>query len=146
FGPGHLWIILSRVIPDEGDRTPVYFGNSLKLPDVPKTKAHLEFGGGYFLGEGGYKVDFVLLDEMERICRKTWHVEGKLGSIDRHSPLHIASNTVGQFSSKTWTAVRGAESGSSKPLRVSVLLHAAPLVPWRTKLRASDRVALLGSL
>ena len=145
-GPGHLWIILSRITPDEGDRKPVYFGNSLKLPDVPKTKAHLEFGGGYFLGEGGYKVDFVLLDEMDRTCRKTWHVEGKLGSIDRHASLHIASNTVGQFSAKNWTAVRGGESAGGRPLRVSVLLHASPLAPWRTKLRASDRVTLLGSL
>jgi hypothetical protein len=145
-GPGHFWIILTRVTPDGGGRTPAYFGNTWKLPDIPKTTARLEFGGGYLLGEGGYKVEFVLLDETDRACRMTWHVNGKLGSIDRHAPLHIASNTVGQFSAKNWTAVHGGESGGSRPLRVSVLLHAAPLAPWRTKLRASDRLMLLGSL
>jgi hypothetical protein len=145
-GAGHFWVILTRVTPDEGDRTTVYFANSLKLPDIPRTKAHLEFGGGYFLGEGRYKVEFALLDDTDRACRKTWHVEGKLGSIDRRAPLHIASNTVGQFFAQTRTAVRGGESGGSRPLRVSVLLHAAPLAWWRTKLRASDRLMLLGSL
>jgi hypothetical protein len=143
--PGHLWVILIRVTPEDGDRTPVYLGNSFKLTDVPKTNVRLEFGGGFLVGEGRYKVDFVFLDDTDRVFRKTWRVEARLPSIGHHAELRIASNTVDQLSVRSWTAVE-SESASGKPVRISVLLHAAPLL-WRaTRLRAADRLMLLGSL
>ena len=75
FGPNHGWSMLTRITPVGKDDKPVYLLSSATLPNVPKTKAELQFGGGYLLGEGAYDVRWMMLDDVGRVCRKNWHVE-----------------------------------------------------------------------
>jgi len=143
-GAGHGWAMLTRITP-EGGQKPVYLIGRVRLPSVPKTKTEVEVGGGYLLGEGRYEVKWTLLDDSDRVCRGSWHVDARLGRRERQLNLAMPRDTVADFT------LRGRPSGrpgsdDAAPIRLTVLLHAAPLFPMRTRLRASDRVLLLGLL
>jgi hypothetical protein len=115
------------------------------LPSIPKTKVEVEVGGGYLLGEGRYEVQWTLLDDADRVCRGTWRVNAKLGRRERQLKLGIPRDTVADFTLRGRPdSRRGADDAA--PIRLTVLLNAAPLIPLRTRLRASDRVLLLGLL
>lgn len=145
-GPGHGWIVLVRLTPQEGDRKPVYLGSRTPLPDVPKNKVEVEMGGGYLLGEGRYDVRWMMVDDQDRACHKDWTIEAKLTRAEREARVVATpANRVDAFS------LRGAASAAPahddvSPLRISILVHAAPLTPRRTRLRGTDEMLLMGSL
>ncbi len=144
-GPGHGWAMLTRITPEGGGRQPVYLASRVRLPPVPKTKVNKEVGGGYLLGEGRYDVNWTLLDDTGRICRSSWRVDARLGRRERQVNLAMPRDTVADFTLRGRSGrKRGADDAA--PIRLTVLLHAAPLFPFRTRLRASDRVVLLGLL
>lgn len=141
FGPGHKLTIVARVTPTEGP--PVYLGQGFDLPPIPKTKQYLETGGGYLLGEGRYQVDWLLFDERNRACRKSWTTKVARSRGDRNVKLAIPPNTVSEFSLRGLKPV-AKETKPGGPL--TVLLNAAPLSLRRTRLRPSDEMLLVGAL
>jgi hypothetical protein len=144
-GPGHGWAMVTRITPEGGGQQPVYLASRVRLPPIPKTKIELEVGGGYLLGEGRYDVNWVMLDDTGRVCSNSWRVDAKLGRHERQVKVAMPRNTVGEFSLRGPSdRKRGADDAA--PFRLTVLLHAAPLFPFRTRLRAGDRVMLLGLL
>jgi hypothetical protein len=144
-GPGHGWAMLTRITPEGGGQQPVYLASGVRLPPVPKTRVVAEVGGGYLLGEGRYDVKWTLLDDTGRICRASWRVNARLGRHERRVKLAMARDTVADFTLRDRSeGKRGADDAA--PIRLTVLLDAAPLDPLRTRLRANDRVILLGLL
>src|ERR1035437_491436 len=144
-GSGHGWAMLTRITPEGGGQQPVYLASRVGLPPVPKTKVDIEVGGGYLLGEGRYDVNWTLLDDTGRVCRGSWRVDARLGRRERQVKLAMPRDTVADFTLRGRSdRKRGADDAA--PIRLTVLLNAAPLVPLRTRLRASDRVILLGLL
>jgi len=145
FGAGHGWLILTRVTPEGGGQQPVYLVGRVRLPQIPKTRIAFEVGGGYLLGEGRYDVNWTLLDDTGRVCRSSWRVDARLGRHERQVSLSMPRDTVAEFTLRGRPhRKRGADDAA--PIRLTVMLHAAPLAPLRTRLRASDRVILLGLL
>jgi hypothetical protein len=144
-GPDHGWAMLTRVTPEGGGQQPVYLGSRVRLPPIPKTKVDIEVGGGYLLGEGRYDVDWTLLDDTGRVCRGSWRVDARLGRHERQVNVAMPRDTVADFTLRGRSG-RGRGADDAAPIRLTVLLDAAPLVPFRTRLRASDRVVLLGLL
>jgi len=144
-GPGHGWAMVTRITPEGGGQQPVYLATRVRLPPIPKTKVEVEVGGGYLLGEGRYDVSWTLLDDAGRVCRASWRVDARLGRHERQLKLAMPPDTVADFTLRGRPeGKRGADDAA--PIRLTVLLDAAPLVPLRTRLRASDRVILLGLL
>jgi hypothetical protein len=144
-GPNHAWFTLMRITPEGGDRKPVYLATRTRLPVVPKTKAEVEVGGGYLLGEGSYQVRWMMLDERGRVCRKDWRIEAKLTRSERRAKVVMRPNSVAAFSLLGSTQeIR--KHDDSAPFSVTIMLHAAPMFPRRTHLRVSDRMLLVGSL
>ena len=144
-GAGHGWAMVTRITPEGGGQQPVYLGSRVGLPPIPKTKIELEVGGGYLLGEGRYDVNWTLLDDAGRVCRGSWRVDARLGRRERQVKLAMPRDTVADFTLRGRPgSKRGADDAA--PIRLTVLLNAAPLSPLRTRLRASDRVTLLGLL
>ena len=144
-GKGHGWAILTRITPREGDRQPVFLASRTPLPDVPKNKVEVELGGGYLLGEGKYDVRWMLLDDQDRACHKDWTIEARLTRAEREARVAMRPNTVAAFS------LRGAPASEIDhddvaPLRISILMNAAPLSPRRNRLRGTDGMSLVGSL
>ena len=144
-GPGHGWAMLTRITPRGGGQQPVYLAGRVRLPSIPTTKVDVEVGGGYLLGEGRYDVKWAMFDDADRVCRGSWHVDAKLGRRERQLNLAMPRDTVADFTLRgRRDSRRGADDAA--PIRLTVLLNAAPLSPLRTRLRASDRVILLGLL
>ncbi|MDR3697989.1 MAG: hypothetical protein P4L56_00055 [Candidatus Sulfopaludibacter sp.] len=70
-GPGHSLTVLTTVTP-EGSRKPVHLIDRLALPAIPRTDMDGESGGGFFVGEGRYQVNWLLFDDQGRKCMKSW--------------------------------------------------------------------------
>jgi hypothetical protein len=140
-GKGHRWSILARVTPEGGK--PVYFLSRYNLPEIPKTNNDLEVGGGYLVGEGKYRVVWKLQDETGRVCRKQWTFEAKRSRSESKVKVQMPPNTVASFSN--WTVGRRGPDDAA-PVRLTVLMHAAPTMPRRTRMSARDRMMLLGTL
>jgi hypothetical protein len=144
-GPGHRWRLITRVTPDDGERRPVYLMSSMGLPPVPATKVELQVGGGYLLGEGKYSVRQVLQDETGRTCRRDWRVEVRRGRGEDKVKVAMPPGTVLDVSlrgSRTAKLVRD----DARPMRLTIMLHAAPTMPRRTRLRTNDILTLLASV
>jgi hypothetical protein len=144
-GKGHLWVALVRITPEGGDGKPVYLVSRMRLPEIPRTKAQLEFGGGYFLGEGRYLVAWKMWDDAGRVCRKNWKVDARLTRSERLVKVALPPGTVADLSLRG--APRTSPGQDDAPrIRLTVLLHATPTSPRRTRLGGRDRVILLGTL
>jgi hypothetical protein len=145
FGRGNVWAVLIRIAPEDGSREPVYLATRVGLPDVPKTDAHAEMGGGYLLGEGRYRAEWTLVDNQGRSCSKTWKIEAKLGRGERDVQVAIPRYTIAELS------LRGAPKAEIvkadvRPLRLTVLLNAAPMSMRRSRMRPADTLMLIGTL
>lgn len=141
-GKGHRWSIVTRVTPEGGK--PVFLLSRYNLPEVPKTNAELEVGGGYLVGEGRYRVSWKLQDESGRVCRKEWKFEAKRSRSESKVKVAMSPNTATALSA--WVVGGGAALDDAAPVRLTVLMHAAPSSPRRTRMNARDRMLLLGTL
>ncbi len=135
--------IFARVRPkNEPAKEYLFFTGRFGLLAVPEPKRHdFYFDGGFYLGPGGYDVDLLAIDRSSRVCRKDWSVKTDGGKVEGGLP----PNTASGFTSNRW---RGFPPGEERRGRVTVLLHAAPIVRRRysTKLSPVDRMILLNSL
>jgi len=144
-GSGHVWSMLTRITPRDGDRRPAYLLNNIALPEIPQTKADLQVGGSYLLGEGSYDVSFLLVDDSDRVCRKQWRVDVHPNRNERAVKVAMPPNTVWDFS------LRGARRSTPEPddvapLRLTILLNAEPMSPRRLRLRPPDIGTLTSSI
>jgi hypothetical protein len=143
FGPGHGWVIVTRVTPENG--TPVWLGARVRLPDVPLTTVVSDTFGGFLVGAGRYKVDWALFDDEGRVCRKQWKIEAKLSFGERHVTPLIPAHAVADFGGRGLPPVL-PRPADAPPFRLTVLLHAAPASPRRLHMRVYDRILLLSTL
>ncbi|HTP34028.1 MAG TPA: hypothetical protein VMJ75_17735 [Candidatus Acidoferrales bacterium] len=144
-GTGHRLVVLVRITSHGESREPVYLVSMQRLPDIPNTSVQLHFGGGYLLGEGSYQVDWVLLDDRDRVFRKGWRVDVHRSHADRNVKVAMPPDTVWDIS------LRGArllprDSADAPPLRLSILLNAAPVSPRRTHIGPGDIGTLLSAI
>lgn len=139
-GKGHAWGVVFRVTPEGG--APVYFGHRTRLPEVPKTTVQLELGGGFLLGEGRYRVEWRPTDETGRVCRSGWKVEARRSRSDRKVRMSLPPDAV----TPLYARAPGDHHDDAPPLRLTVLLDAAPISPRRTRLSTRDNMMLLGTL
>src|SRR5262249_7974223 len=108
-------------------------------------KQKLDLGGAFLLGEGKYLVALKAFDEQGRGCVKQWKVEGKRRHEERDIKLAMEPGTVSDLAGRG-AAVNHLDVDDAPPVRLTVLLHAAPVIAFRTRLSGRDRVMLLGTL
>lgn len=145
-GTGHSMSMLFRVTPKEGGQDPVYMVSAIPLPNIPipKNNSVLEFSAGFQVGEGEYNIEFMLLDDSERVCRQNWHIKAQLKGKDRDLKLDIAPNTILDYSYRRRRPTGGKADAPER--RFTIMLHAAPAFARSTRLRGFDRVMLMGTL
>jgi hypothetical protein len=147
-GAGGSIRVVTRVTPQAPAAEPVYLTQTLDLPDVPrKNRAEIQLSGGYFVGEGKYLLDLLMLDNEGRVCRKHWQAEAKRSGGSREIPLQIAPGAVAPFTFAAWKAMFDQDRKSAThPQRLTILFHVAPLFRRNMNLRNYDQEMLLGSL
>jgi hypothetical protein len=144
-GSGHGWAMLTRITPKGGTRKPVYLMTQIALPTVPKTNMEARVFGGYLLGEGAYDVRWMILDDAGRVFRKSWRVDVHPSHAERQVKVAMPPDTVWEFGSGgSHNRSRGADDVA--PRRLTILLHAAPLSPWRTRMHSSDMMTLMSTV
>jgi hypothetical protein len=144
-GAGHRWRMITR-ITSEADHKAFYLMSGFALPPVPPTKMEVEVGGGYLLGEGVYDVRHVLMDEAGRTCRRDWRVNVHRGRGEAKVRVSMAPGTVLDVSLRGARATAAPSPDDARPMRLTILLHAAPSFPRRTRLRPNDILTLLASV
>jgi hypothetical protein len=143
-GPGHTWVIMERITPEGYPAKAVYLGDRFMLPEVPKTAIELPVVGGYLLGEGRYRVEWMMLDDLGRVALKQWTLEAERSYANRGVKIAMPPGTVAEFSLRGSGATHAADDAAA--IRLTVLLDAAPMQARRMRLRANDQIMLLGGL
>ena len=144
-GSGHGWAMLTRITPRGGTRQPVYLMTQIALPTVPKTNMEARVFGGYLLGEGAYDVRWMILDDAGRVFRKSWRLEVHPNHAEKQVKVAMPPDTVWEFGSgRSPNRSRGTDDVA--PRRLTILLHAAPLSPWRTLMHSSDMMTLMSTV
>jgi hypothetical protein len=140
--------IYLRVTPE--GKPPALFASGYRLPAITpdiamantpnKLKQELGLSGVVSVGEGRYSVDVLVMDDRGRSCRKHWKIKVAPNRSQRHVHLTIDPLIVQSFDRRTWNVPPPQRSGG---LRLTVLLDAAPINPYQSRLRAWDRMFLL---
>jgi hypothetical protein len=143
-GKGHSWIVIQRITPEGDPARAVYLGDRFALPEVPKTSVELPVVGGFLLGEGRYHVDWMILDDQGRMAVKEWTLEAQRTHATRNVRIAMPPGAVGEFSLRGASATHSTDDATA--IRLTVLLDAAPMSSRRIRLRANDRIMLLGGL
>ena len=142
-GEGQRFIVLTRVTPDDADKKPAIFSQFFRMPKLPpKSGTQLEIDGAFFVGEGGYRVEWLIVDREGHRCAKNWHIEAKLASNDRGLVVAMPAGTVAPVAYEPWKGVPSGQQGT----HLTVLLHVAPLSMRRLKMHPYDQAMLLSSL
>jgi hypothetical protein len=133
-----------RVTPLEPAGLAVYFYQSLNVPKAPEgvdlKKVRLNVGGGFLVGPGRYRVDWLLITSEARLRRESW----KLDVPSRQAAL--GAGKVEPVETALWRGFPGNLAGKTK--RAAIFLHASPVWPRRYVSRLSpwDRQILLTTL
>ena len=142
-GQGHRWTMLTRITP-EGANQPVYLIDRMRLPEIPQTKTEMQVAGAYLLGEGRYEVAWKMVDDSQRVCIHHWKIDVRLHHDERKVKPALPPSTVTDLSLRG--APHAGQTDDAAPVRLTVLMHAAPLNPRRTRLSPRDHMMLLGTL
>jgi hypothetical protein len=144
-GMENLLTIIFRVTPsDGGDAT--YFIQRMKVPEIEEdAKGDAAFYGSFDVGEGNYKVDWLMRDRAERVCSSFWDVEAKLADKDTQMALAIGPNLIQQTETEHFRHEPSVPR-EAEPATVKILLNYAPQSPRSSMMRPVDTAALVSIL
>jgi len=138
-GEGDMVRVIARVAPSDGSRPPVCFIQSGALLEIPEGD---KITGGFFLGEGNYRVDLSVFDQAGRLYQARFNLEAALKGRERKVRLELAPGEVQPIYSLRW---KPHSEPVGRGRRLTILFHAASLYGPRTLL-LYDQVLLLSSL
>jgi hypothetical protein len=124
----------------------VYLVDRQRLPQIPKTNVELRFGGNYLGGEGSYDVTWMMVDDRQRVCRKSWRVDVRRGRGERNVKVAMPEHAVWDVSLRGAILAPAPNPDDASAVRLTILLNAAPLFQRRTRLRGGDVGTLISSV
>ena len=137
-----------RVVPENHPDEPVYFSQHIGVPAIEEDAggpAYLQ--GSFDVGEGKYRVDWLMRDRSERICSSFWDVEAALPPKDREMALDIVPNVVQPADTELFREEPPVEREQHDgPLNVKVMMNFAPQDATSATLQPLDTNALLSIL
>jgi len=143
-GDGDELTVLFRVVPLTRLGDPVYMVQKLHVPAVAEgTKGESRFSGIFILGEGKFHVDWLMRDQRQHICAKSWNLETKLKSKDSQMRQWIPQALVQpskQLFAEEPPVVRAPEIGLP---RVSIIVTFDPSDPSGARLDDRDLESLV---
>jgi len=126
-----------RVTPEDGE--PALFWDEFRVPPGKRTGDHSgRFSGGFFVGGGRYRVEWVMVGPRGRTCRKDWTFALKLKAGRRRVNGSLDSGAVAPIVLEWEEPARRRQ----RPYRIAVILHVAPLFPRSIQLTRFDQAFL----
>ncbi len=147
-GEENLLSIIFRVTPEEPKGDAIYFVQRIRVPEInadASGDAYLQ--GSFDLGEGKYRVDWLMRDRTERVCSDYWSVEARLQSGERDVSIVMPAGSVEATPRELFQEeppVVRAEGDSL--LNVKVLINFAPQKAYSAVLQPLDISALVSIL
>jgi len=147
-GSGDQLRVLIRVTPSEKPENQIYLVDRFSVPPIEEdAKGEVILPGGFVLGPGRYKVDWLMRDRAERVCATHWEAEAKLDADNRDLPLSMPAHSVAQRPQEPFGEQPPVERDSAqRPLHVKVLVNFSPTNPRETTLKPWDIDAIVAIL
>ena len=150
-GGENLLSILFRVTPldvaGKGSDSATYFVQKLRVPSIEedaKGDAFLE--GSFDVGEGKFKVEWLMRDRAERVCSDYWESEAALPAKDREMSLMIPPARIAITEPEQFRDEPPVARQSAPGLQVKVLVNFAPQNARSATLQPFDTSALVSIL
>jgi len=145
-GTENLLTIIFRVTPQTQGAEATYFIQRIRVPEIDEdAKGDASFYGSFDVGEGKYKVDWLMRDRAERVCSNYWDVEAQLPDKDTQMALAIGTSAVRQSDTEYFRQEPPVER-EPDPTTVKILLNYAPQNPRSSVMRPVDTSALVSIL
>lgn len=147
-GSENLLTMLFRVSSLEPPGPPVYFIHRMKVPAIEEeAKGDAYFQGGFDLGEGKFKVEWLMRDRTERVCSSFWQVESTLPVKDKQVALSLTQGAIRQSEREQFKDEPPIQRVAEAPaLNVKVLVNFAPQNSRSATLQPLDMSALTAIL
>jgi len=143
---GEQLLVWSRITPNADQPDEAVMAYRLNVPAIPEdAKGWGSFPGGFALGPGRYRVDWLMRDRQGRYCSSHWQADAKLGGGERDLPIGLPPNTVAALAEEPRTGGATLVSGGGDALHVKILLNVAPADTSRIFLDRGE-FEVLGSL
>jgi hypothetical protein len=124
--PGREQLLVRlRVTPIAGDAGEILMTDRLNVPAIPEdAKGWGAFPGGFALGPGRYRVDWLMRDREGRYCSSHWQADAKLATGERDLPIGLPPNGVAALAEEPRSGPATRVAGDE--LHVKILLNVAP--------------------
>src|SRR5260370_386334 len=142
------WLeVVMRVVPASGAEPPTYLANRFAIPiSPPGSKGEVLASGGFDLGPGRYRVDWIMSDARERVCSAHWNLDARLGSGKEDLPLTLGTNQIVDLARPASANGPLIKREFARTLQVKILLNLSPAKPQESIVRAEDAAVLLSIL
>ncbi len=140
--------IVFRVTPASENDSPSYFSQKFIVPDIDAdASGDAWLAGGFDIGEGDYRVDWMMRDRIERICSSGWDITAALTTKDQTMKLAIRRDEV-QASEQEFFKQEAPVTrlNLDPPLKVKVLINFAPQQGNAASMQPIDTSALVSIL
>ena len=146
-GSEDLLTMVMRVTPLQNGGDVAYFSQRIFVPKMSEDmKGNAYLQGVFDLGEGKYKIDWLMRDRSERVCSSYWDAEAELPSKDRDLALMIGANTVEEAEREPFREEPPVDRKDGETFNVKVLVNFAPQKAHASTLQPLDVNALVSIL
>ncbi|GAB4417427.1 MAG: hypothetical protein OHK0021_23120 [Bryobacter sp.] len=146
-GQENLLTIVFRVRPVASPENERYFIQRVKVPQIEDdAKGDATLQGQFDLGEGEYKVDWLMRDRAERVCSSSWDLTAELPAKDRQIAMNIAANQVGPSDVEFFQPDPPVMRANEGLLNVKVMINFAPQKMHSAAMKPIDVSALTSIL
>jgi hypothetical protein len=140
--------MLFRVTPIDPPGDPVYMSHRMRVPPIEEDASGDAFlTGGFDIGEGKYKIDWLMRDRTERVCASFWDIEATLPAKDKQMAMSLAAGAIRAVDREQFKEEPPViRTQNDAPLNVKILLNFAPQNARSTTLQPLDTNALVSIL
>ena len=95
-GAKNTLTILFRVLPESRAHEPVYFVQKFQVPEMAEgtNKGMAGLEGAFRVGEGKYRIEWLMRDQNERLCASFWDLDARANAGDNLLPGSIVANSI----------------------------------------------------
>ena len=124
----HAYDPVSGFLASNRPALPVYFIHRMRVPAIEdEAKGDAYFQGSFDIGEGKYKVEWLMRDRTERVCSSFWEVESSLPLKDKQVALSPRQAAIQPSEREQFRDEPPIQRVARKrPLNVKVLVNFAP--------------------
>ena len=147
-GGGDQLRVLVRITPLDKPESRLYLVDRFSVPPIEEdAKGEASLPGGYTLGPGRYKIDWLMRDRAERVCSSHWEMDARLDASNLDLPLTMPSNSAAQRPQEPFGEQPPVERVSpGQSLHVKVLVNFSPTGQRESTLKPWDIDAIVSIL